>query len=129
MVTIVGVVLGLAFPRWARERDRTAVRRAAGEVMVFYDAARYGAIMRARVVRIELGADALRAVYEGTSDSTFLVRPGPRRRDVSLSASRAVIRIAPNGLGWGGANTKIVLRRGLAAESLTTSRLGRLKWW
>jgi hypothetical protein len=40
-----------------------------------------------------------------------------------------VIRVGPNGIGWGAANTQLILRRGAAAESLTTSRLGRLKWW
>jgi hypothetical protein len=48
---------------------------------------------------------------------------------VSFRASRPVIRLYPNGFGLGAANTKIVLERGAAAESLTTSRLGRLKRW
>jgi hypothetical protein len=48
---------------------------------------------------------------------------------VGLDASRAVIRIDPTGLGYGAANSTIVLQRGAVAESLTTSRLGRLKRW
>jgi hypothetical protein len=69
------------------------------------------------------------AVYEAALDSTFLVRPGPARHGVVLLASRAVIRLDPTGLGFGAANSTLVLRRGAVAESLTTSRLGRLKRW
>jgi hypothetical protein len=46
-----------------------------------------------------------------------------------MRVSRPVIRLSPVGLGLGGSNTKVVLYRGAAAESLTTSRLGRLKRW
>jgi len=129
VVTISGVLLGIAAPRWARYQDRLAVHRATAEVANFYGVARYAAILRSQQVRMEFAADVLRAVYEGASDSTFLTRPGPSRYGVSLKASRSVIRIAPNGLGYGAANAKFVLRRGGAADSLTTSRLGRLKWW
>ena len=96
---------------------------------MFYHRARFAAIFRAQRVRIEFGQDSLRATLEGVEDSTFLVWPGPARHRVELTSSREVIRIHPNGFGWGGANTKLVVRRGMAAESLTTSRLGRLKRW
>jgi hypothetical protein len=98
-------------------------------LVIFYGHARMSAIFRGRQVRLEFGPDTLRAVFEGVADSVFLVRPGPRRHGVSLRASRAVIRIYPNGLGRGAANTKLVVQRGVAAESLTTSRMGRLKRW
>jgi prepilin-type N-terminal cleavage/methylation domain-containing protein len=129
VVALVGVLSVLGVPRVFRVQDRIEVARATSEVASFYHAARYGAIMRARMVRIEFGAETLRAVYEGVTDSTFLLRPGPRRHGVSLAASRPVIRVSPNGIGYGAANTTLVLRRGDAADTLTTSRLGRLKRW
>lgn len=129
VLTIGGVLLGIVAPRWARYHDRLAVHQATAEVASFYGAARYAAILRSQRVRMEFAADGLRAAYEGATDSTFLTRPGPSRHGVSLTASRSVIRIAPNGLGYGVANAKLVLRRGDVADSLTTSRLGRLKWW
>jgi len=128
-VAIIGTVTGLLLPRWGGFRDRAGVSRATSEVASFYAQARYAAILRARTVRITFAGDTLRAVYEGVSDSTFLLRPGPARRGVALAASRAVIRIGPNGIGYGAANTTIVLRRGDVADTLTTSRLGRLKRW
>lgn len=129
VLTIAGVLLVLLVPRWALHRDRLAVGRATAEVASFYHTARYAAILRARQVRIEFGAARLRAVYEGVTDSTFLVRTGPARHGVTVAASRATIRIAPNGMGYGAANTRVVLSRGAAADTLTTSRLGRLKRW
>jgi len=129
VLAILGILLALLAPRWSRQRDRLAVHRAATEVGSFYHTARFAAILRARQVRMEFAADGLRAVYEGVTDSTFLARAGPDRHGVALEASRAVIRIGPDGLGSGAANTRLVLRRGAAADTLTTSRLGRLKRW
>lgn len=126
---IFGLLLAFGLPRMAGWRDRIAVQRAATELVSFYDVSRYAAILRARRVRLEFGADTLRAVYEGAVDSEFLGRPGPARLGVTLRVSRSIIRVGPTGIGWGAANTKLVLTRGVAAESLTTSRLGRVKHW
>lgn len=129
VLAIVGTLTGLVVPRWSGYRDRAMVSRATSEVASFYHQARYGAILRAQTVRIEFGAETLRACYEGVRDSTFLLRPGPARHGVVLEGSRTAIRIGPNGIGYGAANTTLVLRRGAAADTLTTSRLGRLKRW
>ena len=129
VLAIVGVLSAMAIPRAAGWLDAIAVSRAAGEIAAFYQTARFGAIFRSQRVRLEFGPDSLLAVFEGPSDSVFLKWSGPARHRVSLAASRAVIRIQPTGLGLGAANTKLVLKRGMAAESVTTSRLGRLKRW
>ncbi|NIM48129.1 MAG: prepilin-type N-terminal cleavage/methylation domain-containing protein [Gemmatimonadales bacterium] len=129
VLAIIGLLAALALPRLAGWLDLLAVRRAASEVASFYTRARFAAIFHGTRVRLEFGSDSLRAVFEAAQDSTFLVTAGPGRQGVMLSVSRPVIRINPNGLGWGAANTKVVVRRGAVAESLTTSRLGRLKRW
>jgi prepilin-type N-terminal cleavage/methylation domain-containing protein len=126
---VAGVLLAFAMPPFLRVRDGLAVRQAALEVSTFYQAARHSAIRRATRVRIEFGGDSLRGVYEGITDSVFRAQPGPARHAVAFSASRTVVRIDANGLGFGAANTTIVLRRGAVTESLTTSRMGRLKRW
>jgi prepilin-type N-terminal cleavage/methylation domain-containing protein len=128
-LAIVGTLTALVVPRWSGYQDRLAVSRATSEVASFYHQARYGAILRAQATRVEFGGETLRAVYEGVRDSTFLLRAGPARHGVLLEGSRAVIRIGPSGIGYGAANTTLVLRRGAAADTLTTSRLGRLKRW
>lgn len=129
MLCVMGIVYALAWPRVAASLDRIAVERAASELASFYDAGRYVAIMRSSRVRLEFEVDSLRAVVERGLDSVAFVRPGPGSHGATLRASRDVIRIGPTGIGYGAANTKLVVWRGAAAESLTTSRLGRLKRW
>lgn len=130
MATVVmGLVLLVAMPIARAWRDQSAVRLATSETMAFYHAARHAALVRGTRVRVRFAQDSLVAVFEGVRDSAFLNRPGPGVHGVTLTASRWEFRIHPNGLGRAGANTALVLRRGEAAESLTTSRLGRLRRW
>ena len=127
--TVVGLMTMLVAPRFAAVRDWLVVDRVAQEVASFYYQARQAAMLKMTRVRIEFGPDSLVAVYEGSADSTFLIRRGPASRGVHLTASRSVIRIYANGIGYGAANTKIVLERGTVTATLTTSRRGRLKRW
>ena len=129
VLALVGTLLALATPRLWVLQDHWAVDRAVHELITFYQVARFRAVVRSSRVRLEIRQDSLRAVFEGVTDSVAFVWPGPARHGVRLTASRAVITIGPTGIGWGGANTKLVLRRGEAGDSLTTSRLGRLKRW
>ena len=128
VVVIIGLLSGLALPRLMHWLDWLAVDRAAQEVAAFHRTARFTAILRGQRVQLDFSADSLRATLEGLTDSVFLSWPGPGRLGVSLTASRSSIRFWPNGIGLA-ADTKLVLRRGTAAESLTTSLLGRLKRW
>lgn len=129
MITVVGVLVALLAPHASSWVDRTTVRASIADVSAFYNQARLGAMLRGSRVRIDFSPALLSATYEGIEDSTFLTVNGPATDGVELRVSRRTIRIQPNGLGWGGANTKLVLRRGEAAESLTISREGRLKHW
>lgn len=130
VLTLVGILCGVALPRVGGWMDRLAVTRSATELASFYNRARFGAIFRSTRVRLVFSADSLVAVYESVrGDSVFLRWPGPARHHAALRASRSVIRIHPNGIGYGAANTKLVVQRGVAAESLTTSRIGRIKRW
>ena len=128
VMTLIGLV-ALGLPRFLRWADRFAVIRATQDIENFYSRARFSAVYHNRRVRIVFHQDSLTATAEGDQDSILLRQIGPGGRSVRLKASREVIRLYPNGLGLGGANTKLVLRRGAAAESLTISRLGRLKRW
>jgi prepilin-type N-terminal cleavage/methylation domain-containing protein len=128
-LTLLALLLLIAYPVTDRWRDRWAVRRASLEVAAFYHTARHAALLRATRVAVSFAPDTLRAVYEGLTDSAFISRTGPAEYGVSLTASTPLIRIGPNGVGYGAANSKVVLSRGMAAESLTTSRLGRLRRW
>lgn len=129
VLVVIGVMTGLAVPRVGGYMDWLAVNRAEAETAAFYNRARIAAVYRAVRVRIEFTGDSLVAIAEGAIDSVVGRIPGPERFGVALVASRVEIRLYPNGLGLGAANTKLVFRRGAAADSLTISRLGRIRRW
>lgn len=129
VLAVMGIVSAYAVPRLGRWLDRLAVHRATTELVSFYNRARMTAIFRSSTVRLEFTAGSLRAVLEGVSDTVVISEPGPARHGVRLTASRSVIRIYPNGFGRGAANTRLIVARGAAADTLTTSRIGRLKRW
>lgn len=124
---IVGILMAVGTPTVVTVLDRMAVARAMNETTSFYRTARLAAVLHGRPVRMEFSPNRLRAVFEGSQDSTFLVLSGPATHGVNSRVTRAVVRVQPTGLGFGGANTKVVLWRGAAADSLATSRLGRIR--
>jgi prepilin-type N-terminal cleavage/methylation domain-containing protein len=126
---VIGLLAAVTIPRLGMRWDALRTDRAAHELASFYTRARFAAVFQGKRVRVTFTPDRLEAAWETPVDSVFLVAPGPARHGVSLTASRPVIRIGPDGLGWGAANTRLLLRRGAAVESLTTSRLGRLRRW
>ncbi len=129
VLVVIGVLTGLTAPRIAKYIDWLAVHRAHDETAAFYNRARMASVYRAVRVRIGFSGDSLTAVAEGSIDSIIESMPGPTRYGVAFTASRAEIRLYPNGLGLGAANTKLIFRRGAAADSLTISRLGRIRRW
>jgi prepilin-type N-terminal cleavage/methylation domain-containing protein len=126
-IIIVALMAAIGFPTLTRQMDRLAVNRAAIDLSATYQSARLWAVYHGSRVRSEFSEASLRGVAEGATDSVFLDVPGPARYRVRLTASRPSIRLGPTGLGLGAANTKLVLVRGEVAESLATSRLGRLR--
>jgi hypothetical protein len=49
-------------------------------------------------------------------------------RGVHVAATRDSMAYAPDGLGLGGANLRLVLSRGARADTIMVSRLGRVEW-
>jgi type II secretory pathway pseudopilin PulG len=126
VLSIVAAMVAISVPTIRSQLDRLSVRRAMNEVSAFYHSARLAGVVKGRHVRLFFGADSLVAAY-ADPDSTFMRMAGPARLGVTFSVSRSAIEFQPNGVGWGAANTKIVVRRGAAADSMSTSILGRLR--
>ncbi|HVE78099.1 MAG TPA: type II secretion system protein [Gemmatimonadaceae bacterium] len=123
---VVGILLLVALPRVGAALDRIRARSAASDAAVFLAGARHTAIRRGRHAWVEMRErDAsLRLIVQG---DTVAVRALGEVYGVALDASRPVIAYGPTGLGWGAANVRITVRRGTAAESVFTSRLGRIR--
>jgi Tfp pilus assembly protein FimT len=125
-VVLMGIMSAVGLPRVRATLDRLSVRGAKQDVVFALAAARSVAIRRGDYaafsadphsghVRVRLGGE------------TVIDRELTARRGVSISASRESVTFAPSGLGYGAANTTIVLRRGGAADTIVTSRLGRVR--
>jgi prepilin-type N-terminal cleavage/methylation domain-containing protein len=127
VLTLSAVLLALAVPRLSSLRDRSAVRAAADDVGGSFAAARAAAIARRAAVAIVLD----------TAAASVLVRAGGQvlaRRalraiyGVGLSSNRDSAVYDARGLGYGVTNLTVVVRRGAIVDTLTMSRLGRVRW-
>jgi type II secretory pathway pseudopilin PulG len=125
-VVILGVTAGLTFPRFGSYRDRIAVDAATSSTLSLLVTARHAALRRATrtAVHLDSAAGAIRIV---AGADTLENRPLRDVHGVEFSASRDSIAFTPTGLGYGAANTQIIVRRGAAADTIAVSRLGRAR--
>ena len=130
LLAILAMVTAITVPRLRGLLDWIAVDTAAQEVTTAVAVTRYAAIMQGGRRRLVIGRDSLR-IDRWVGDSwTSLERwPGPDRHGVGLEVSTPEVVFDPIGLAWGLSNTKVVLRRGVQSETITLSRLGRVKRW
>jgi prepilin-type N-terminal cleavage/methylation domain-containing protein len=127
---IVAVLLALGFPRAARFLDWVETELAVRDVTTALAVGRNGAAVQSTRTRITLAPDTLRIDRLGAQGwERFWQAPGPSRRGVVLQTSNPVVIFWPSGVGWGPPNTTVILRRGSQAETITLSRLGRVKIW
>jgi len=129
-LVIVALVTAVTLPRFGDLLDRIAVERAASEMTTAFAVARNRAVLRATRARLSIAGDSLR-VDEG-GDPTWVPAtrgPGPDQHRVALTVSNPVVTFDPRGLGWGLANTRVVLSRGSQFATITMSRVGRVKRW
>lgn len=126
VIALLGLCAGIAIPRLGAQRDRAASDAAAASVTAALTAARAAALRGAAVTAIRFDTAAATIVVHTASD-TLLQRDLGAVHGVRLAASRDSIAFAPNGLGYGAANARIIVTRGAAADTLTVSRLGRLR--
>jgi type II secretory pathway pseudopilin PulG len=130
VLAIVAIVTAITLPRLGGLLDWIAVNAAAQDVSTAMAVARSSAVMRGTRSRAVIASDTLR-IDRWTGDSWGPLHrwPGPVAHGVTLEVSNPEIVFDPIGLGWGVSNTKVVLRRGTRSETITVSRLGRIKRW
>ncbi|PHX96020.1 MAG: hypothetical protein CK531_08805 [Gemmatimonadetes bacterium] len=119
-MTLLGIVMTVAVPSLQAMVERMSVKGATHDVMLGLWAARNAAIMR--------GAYASFVVDSKSGGDTLFARDLTATRGVKVDVSRASITYGPTGMGYGAANTRIVVSRGQRADTITTSRLGRVSF-
>jgi prepilin-type N-terminal cleavage/methylation domain-containing protein len=129
-VAVVGLVITITLPRLARLLDGVAVERAAAELTTALAITRNTAVIQARRARLSIAADSLRLDrWDGELWAPVRRWSGPAQLGVTATVSNPVVAFSPLGVGWGAANTRIVLERGLGRATITASRAGRIKRW
>ncbi|HXH63201.1 MAG TPA: GspH/FimT family pseudopilin [Gemmatimonadales bacterium] len=130
VLAIVAIVTALAVPSLGDIMDWVAADGAAHDVTTALAVARATAVSQSTLVRVEIGADSLRIdIRMDGVWGPYRSFSGPSARGVQLEVSNPEVVFGPSGLGWGTANSTITLRRGARVETVTTSRVGRVKRW
>jgi type II secretory pathway pseudopilin PulG len=127
VLTVTGVLLLLAVPRISALRDRQAVRAAVDEIGGSFAAARSAAIAQRASVTVVL--DTAEGSVEVRSAGRTLFRRSVRSAyGTALMSNRDSAVYDARGLGYGVTNLTVVVRRGAMVDTLTMSRLGRVRW-
>jgi type II secretory pathway pseudopilin PulG len=126
-LAMMAVLLSIAFQRFSALRDAMSVRAAVADLGSAFSLARQVAVSRRRVVAIVL--DTGRGLVEVRSAGSRLVRRElAASYGVRLGSNRDSAVFDARGLGYGLSNLSVSIRRGHFVDTLTMSRLGRVRW-
>ena len=127
VLTLVGLLMGLAAPRFSAMRDGASVRAAVADLAAEFSMARQSAIARRVAVAVVLDTTTCTVELRSAAGSTM-------RRQLSalygivLRSNRDSTVYDSRGIGYGVSNLTVTVRRGSIVDTLTMSRLGRLRW-
>ncbi|HTT67145.1 MAG TPA: prepilin-type N-terminal cleavage/methylation domain-containing protein [Gemmatimonadales bacterium] len=128
VVAIVGILTAVVTPPLIRYLDQASVREGVERFAALYATTRQLAISRGTLARLELERTAPVA--------TLSVQRAPAAWDTvgvyplgssTVTCSNLAIVFGPLGLGYGTSNTRVIFSRGASADTVTTSRTGRLR--
>lgn len=126
-LAIMAIVLSITLHRFTALRDATSVRSAVGDMGSAFSLARQFAVSQRRVVAIVL--DTGRGVVELRSGGVSILRRElAASYGVHLGSNRDSAVYDARGLGYGLSNLSVAIRRGHFVDTLTISRLGRVRW-
>jgi type IV fimbrial biogenesis protein FimT len=126
VLTIIGLLVGIAVPRFQRVADGLAVHHAALELVSAHRRARFVAILQNRMVELTIRADSLTIRIAGEPADLWHAT-GPEAEGVNLTGPTRPLVFSPVGLTVGVSNASFRLTRGAATRTVIVSRLGRLR--
>ena len=126
IIAVLGLLAALVVRSISRQLDQFAVRSAARETRDIFASAREYAV--ARGVRTAVQIDPMLTELSAHADAdTIVARRLGALHGVTLSTSRDSMAYSPSGLGYGASNLRIIVAKRAAAETVTVSRLGRVR--
>jgi Tfp pilus assembly protein FimT len=126
VLSVASAFCAIALPRVAGFIDSIEVRGAVTEIESLFSLARHAAIARGSQSVVDIDESA----------GVFSIRVGTeliRSRDVgaahgvTVSSGRTSMTYSPIGVGYGAANFSLSVARGIAADTIVISRLGRVR--
>lgn len=123
---VVSVLLGSAIPGFVSYRDRAAVTGAAATAAEALHAARAHAVRRGERTALRVDTAGRRLVIVTRRD-TIREFPLGEIFGVWVATTRDSLAWSPSGLGFGAANTRLEFGRGAARDTISVSRLGRVR--
>ena len=127
-LSIIGILAAIALPSSAALLAGVLTDRAAHQLMAAHRVARFTAIMRGRLTRLEITPDSLVVRLASGPDPAVVWRaPGPAADGVDLTGPTYPLVFTPVGLPRGLGNGTYTFSRGRARSSVVISRLGRLR--
>jgi len=125
-ISLLGITMAITIHGAGSVRDRFAVRTAARAVREALGLAREQAIAGGARAAVRFGSRDGTVTVFMSGDSLHRARL-THTYGVTLDATRDSMAYLPSGLGYGAANVRLVLRRGAHADTVTVSRLGRVR--
>ena len=126
LLVISGIVLSASVVGGARLLDSAAVRTSANDVADLFAIARDQAIATGKRTAVRIDRTEGRLVIHADVDTLMRLELA-RLRAVSIESTRDSMAYAASGLGYGASNLRVIVRRGASADTITVSRLGRVK--
>lgn len=127
VLVVSGALLSIAVPRLSGLRDASAVRGAMTDLGSAFALARQTAVTRRIPVAVVFDTAAGDVLLR--SQGRTLLRHGLRTAyGVRVGSDRDSAVYDPRGLAYGLSNLSITIQRGNFSDTLTMSRLGRVRW-
>jgi prepilin-type N-terminal cleavage/methylation domain-containing protein len=126
VLSIAGLMLGIALPRLGALHDSLTVERAAQEIIAAHQRARIIAITQSQPALLTVAPDRFTIRLRGAT-TAFWEGIGPTALGVSLEGPPRIMTFSPVGMTMGLSNASFRLRRGDAARIVVVSRLGRVR--
>jgi Tfp pilus assembly protein FimT len=125
VLALLGVCAAAGVIGGARLLDTATVHGATRDVAEQFILARDRAMATGTATAVQLDATHRRVVVHAGDDTLARLELAPRA--IRLAVTRDSMAYGATGLGFGAANLRVIVARGASADTVTVSRLGRVK--